>query len=818
VTEAVSPTLQGLLPWKAATSVAAFVVLLAALAPVRAVAQQANRIVVDSIAVEGNERVAATTILGYVAFQVGDTIGAREVQETEKGLWSTGQFSDLRIFAEGTDAGEGHAVVRIAVEERALLRRLEIRGLENADPDLVRDSAGVREGAPYQPQQVIRGKEILRRRLADKGIPFASIEERLVAVEGLPNVVDLILEVEEGNRVTVAQVTVQGNERVSTSDIVGAMSTRPEGFWWFQGGSFDEDRFEADVLEGIPQLYRSRGFLDIEVLSDSLVLDPSTGKARIELVLDEGLQYRVTALSVTGNRHFSDERLEPLFLPERGGLLRTLGLGSGQREEEALGRVFDQVAFEAALQDIQQMYYNEGFIFAQVSPFIQKNPPPEDGQDPTVSVGVNIQEGQPAFLNRISIVGNDFTYERVIRDRIALLPGDVYSQDRVLQSYQGINALGFFETPLPFPDIEPDPETGEVDVTFYVKERQTGAINFGTSVGGGIGLAGFIGYDQPNLFGQAKEGHLRWDFGRYVNNFTVTFSDPALFQTRTSGTISLFNARDRFFSFNSGERRRVGASLRFGFPIPQARWTRMFAGYAISRTKYRLREGVDDRSLFGREPGLQSQVSLGLTRTTLNHPIFPTTGSRQSWNVEFNGGFLGGDGNFTRHLWDATWWLPIGQVGGGGGARGVTFALGTSMKAGAIFGDPDNFPFDRFWMGGVQFGQSLRGYDETSVTPFGFFPENSRSINDIDRLGNAFLTLTTELAMRLNDNISVSGFFDAGNVWRRPGEMDPSQLYRGAGMGLQLVTPFGPIGLDYAYGFDKAVPGWQLHFRMGPGF
>jgi outer membrane translocation and assembly module TamA len=78
--------------------------------------------------------------------------------------------------------------------------------------------------------------------------------------------------------------------------------------------------------------------------------------------------------------------------------------------------------------------------------------------------------------------------------------------------------------------------------------------------------------------------------------------------------------------------------------------------------------------------------------------------------------------------------------------------------------------------------------------------------------------VTTELAMRLNDNISISAFFDAGNVWRTPASVNPSQLFRGAGVGAQLVTPFGPIGLDYAYGFDKAVPGWQLHFRMGPGF
>jgi outer membrane protein insertion porin family len=338
-------------------------------------------------------------------------------------------------------------------------------------------------------------------------------------------------------------------------------------------------------------------------------------------------------------------------------------------------------------------------------------------------------------------------------------------------------------------------------------------------VGGGIGLAGFIGYDQPNLFGQAKAGSLRWDFGRFVNNFTMSYTDPQLFQTRTTGTIQLFNSRDRFFSFQSGQRRRLGGSLRFGFPVPGALRTRVFVGYSLSRTEYDLASSANDQSLFGLPPGTQSQLSVGITRTTLNHPVFPTSGSRQSWNVEFNGGILGGDGRFTRHLVDGSWWLPVGEVGGGGqGGRPIYFALGTTVRGGAVFGNADAFPFDRFWMGGVQFGQQLRGYDETSITPVGFFAERSRGVSDINRLGNAFLSVTAELAMRLNDNISLSTFMDAGNTWADPLDVDPSRLFRGAGVGLQLVTPFGPIGLDYAYGFDKPVPGWQLHFRMGPGF
>jgi len=769
---------------------------------------------VDSIEVVGNVRLATATIVGTLPFQAGSQVTYREIQRGIKALYATGQFEDVVVRALGS-VENPPVVLRFQVQERDVVTRLTISGLEHADEGTVRDTTGLGTGQPYSPVKILKAKEFIRNELADEGIPFARIEERTEPIPDQAGQIHLYLDVTEGQRITIAQVSVQGNEAISDDEIRDAMGTRAEGFWWFRSGAFENARLEEDLGSAVPGLYLSRGYLDFQILSDTLIVDPETGKTRLELAVSEGPRYRLADFSVEGNRHFSTEEIRQYFRTEEGGLLRSLGLGGGGQNE---GGYFDAKAFEEAITQVQQAYSNEGYLYARVEPWMEKIETPE-GEPPEVEAGWRITEGNPAYVNRIEIEGNDFTHERVIREKIYMLPGDVYSMQNLISSWQSIGSLGFFETPLPEPSIIPDEETGDVDVTFFVQEKQTGSINFGTAVGGGTGVSGFLGYDQPNLFGQAKSGSLRWDFGRYINSFTLTYTDPSLFQSLVSGTISLFSTRDRFFQFRTGRRKRTGFSVRFGFPVPWSMRTRIFAGYSLAETDYRLYQDVDDNSLFGLPPGTQSTFSLGITRNTLNHPIFPTNGSKQSFNSEFNGGILGGDGRFVRHMADATWWVPAGQFGGNSpGSRPIQLALGISFNGGAIFGNVDRFPFDRFWMGGVQFGQRLRGYDETSITPFGYYPERSRELADIQRLGNAFFSASAEYAIRFNDNLSVSTFFEAGNVWQDPLDADFTRLFRGAGLGVQLVTPFGPLGLDYAYGFDKTSPGWQLHFRMGPGY
>jgi outer membrane protein insertion porin family len=778
--------------------------------PPVAVAPDTVGAVLDSIVVTGNVYLESSVIVGSFGVPTGTLVTYRDLRDGQRRLWETGLFHDIQLRVRGGVDGIP-VVLTLAVEERPRVRQLRIEGLRTLSERAVRDSIAVRPGEPFAPDRGVRVTRFIESELASRGIPFARASLREIPVEDDPGMVDLLLEVEEGSRIAVSEVRFVGNEVFSDSDLSRVMSTRAEGFFWFRSGQFDPVTLEEDLAVRLPEFYASNGYLDFRTVWDTLYVDSSTGKGVLEVHLDEGAQYRVASFSVEGNRRFPTSELEALYRAEEGGLLRALRItGRGGRSD-----AFDQPGFLESTRRVGELYANQGFLYADIEPMVNRGEPQGDDPRPVVDLVWDIEEGQPAYIRRIHIVGNTFTYDRVIRQQISLLPGQIYSQQDIIASYQRISGLGFFETPLPFPDIQPDPETGDVDVTFEVVERQTGSVNFGASMGGAYGVSGFLGYEQPNLFGQAKAGSLRWDFGRYQNNFVLSYTDPAVLESRISGTVSLFDSRDRLFSFSSGERKRRGFLLRAGIPIPGALNTRLFTGYSLSRTEYRLRGGQEDTSLFGRPPGTQSQLSVGVRRSSLNNPLFPSAGSEQSWTTEFNGGILGGDGDFTRHLAEATWWIPVAEVGGGQGGRPIIFALGLSARTGWVVGNADNFPFDRFWLGGVQFGQPLRGYDETTITPFGYFDRSSAAIADIDRLGSAYLVLGLEHAVRLNDNISVSAFYEAGNTWRSVREVDPSRLFRGAGLGVQLVTPFGPIGIDYAYGFDRPVPGWQLHFRMG---
>ncbi|HET8656786.1 MAG TPA: outer membrane protein assembly factor BamA [Longimicrobiaceae bacterium] len=781
-------------------------------------APAAPGVLVDTVIVRGNHRVASDLIRLNSALQPGQRVVARDVQSAIHRLMATGDFSDVRIYVEGDPAAGARLIVQVA--ERPLIARIDFKGLQHVNAKTIRDTLKLKDNVPLDPNLVARTEKTIADLVAKAGIQLLSVDTTLTPVIQPAGAFRLTFNVKEGNRLSVAGIEFVGNEAFSDGDLVGALKTKPEGFLWFRSGKYDRAKWEEDLQKRLPEFYGQHGYIDFAIVSDTMIVDPHSGNAILRVKVDEGPQYRLGTFTVAGASHFPQEQLKRLFTSEKHSVLG-LPFGSDSREQ---GEVFDQAALDAATQKAQQMYSNDGYLFAQVIPRIERVPAAKPGESPTVNVTWAVSEDQPFYINRVVIDGNTYTHESVIRDRLLVFPGDVYNEDRLIQSYKAISGLGFFQTPLPQPDINPNPDSGTVDITFHVKEKPTGSIGFGTSFGGASayssgGLSGFLSYSQPNLFGEGKQADVRVEYGFSRNSFTAGYTDPALFGTRNSASVQAFHTDDSFrgVSFSEGRYVRTGASLQYGFPLFGLRWTRAFVGYSLSHIHYEARSADECSAgdLFCLPDQTASDLSLAVTRDTRNHPLFPTAGGRQNLTLEQTGGPLGGNGNFQKLTAETQWWVPVGKIGGKApGSTPIFTTFGLTARTGAVFGDASGLPLSRFWLGGTQYGEQLRGYGETEITPFGYFPQNSSAIGSLQRLGNAFLTVSGEYAVRLNDNISVSAFAEAGNIWQSVGLIDPTRLYRSAGLGATVVTPFGPIGVDIAYGFDKTQPGWKFHFKI----
>jgi outer membrane protein insertion porin family len=703
-------------------------------------------------------------------------------------------------------------VLVIRVKERPVLEKWAVRGVERLSEGEVKGRVRLNEGRPLDRNAVEQARAAIDSLYKHQG--YYASKVNILQLTPRSGRARVVFDIEEGERVAISQVVIDGNKHFSDKAVVKNMATRPEGFWWFQRGEYDERAVEQDVRERLPNWYADRGFVDFQVTHDSLISDSTGGKAVLHLTVNEGQVYRVGTFDIQGNRRFSTEELRA-FYPF--GPIGPNGMpAAGQRP-------FSRTEWTEATDKVQKLYANNGYIYAQVQPEEVRRTGPRG--IPVVDLRWNIREGSPATINKVEIVGNEVTHERVIREAIVMLPGDLFSQDRLIRSYQNVSNLGFFQQPLPPPDVKPAANGVDVDIIFRVEERRTGNINFGASLGQGTGVGGFLGLEEPNLFGRGKRGKLQWQFGKNINDFTLSYTDPAIRESRISGTISLFDSRARYEIGDLGRRKQTGGSIQLGFPFLGSRYTRFYTSYSFQRIRYE--EGSQDiQERFRCASCTRSSIGTSLVRDTRVGLPFATGGSTTNISAELNGGFLGGTGDYRKVDLEGRWYAPLGSLGGEGQlGAGVQFVLGLTAKSGFVFGDAGPFYQDLYALGGVQYGVPLRGYDEFSITPNGFDPNaGGNNAASSESFGKSYSTFTVEAGARISQSFYVSAFFDAGNVYRTARQWDPTRLFRGAGFGAAVISPLGPIGVDLGYGFDRVDingrpnPGWQLHFKLGNFF
>jgi outer membrane protein insertion porin family len=763
----------------------------AALVPVRAAAQdaspstesQAGEVLAD-VRVEGNRRVEVDAIRAAITQRKGQPYDPRGVQKDIRAVMKLGFFSDVVVELQGSP---GAPVLVYRVTERPTVHEARIEGNHALSKDDLKDTVELKPFAILDLVAVRKDVKKIKEKYAEKGYYLAEVTSRLD--ERPDNQVDVVYVIDERAKVQVKEVRFIGNAHVPDADLLAVMQTRPGGYLSFLSslGTYREEAFQHD-LQGIQAVYLDRGYVNVKVGNPSVALSPDKRFLHITIPVEEGEQYRIGKIAFTGQ------------LLDREPLLRRIVRAKA-------GEIFSRSKIQQDLFAVGDVYRDMGHAYANVTPLTATDP-----KTRTLDLTYEIQPGPKVRFERIDVIGNDKTRDKVIRRELRIYEGELYSGTGLRQSKQRVNALGFFET------VEITTKQGSSEDTIVavveVKERATGTFQIG---------AGFSSYEnfiltgqisQNNFFGwgQTLSLQVQWSSIRQLGQ--IQFVEPYFLDTKWTFAFDLYATEGIYTTFT---RRAIGGSMTWGYELNGlAPWwsfarnledMRLFATYTNERVDVTASGLAAVAASQQFKSGTTSALRLSLQWDRRDNRLFPTRGLFLSGSAEVAPPALapeslfGKVNLFTRYALDARAYHPVwlGLIGR------AKLSLGYIRDWDSEHRVPIS---ERYFVGGIN---SVRGYRYLSISPVEYVPtwlDPSARRGALYIGGDKQAVLNLELEFPLFKAVGVRGvlFSDWGNAFA-PGKFTdpavPLSLYKSVGFGFRWQSPIGPLRFEWGIPLDR---------------
>jgi len=470
---------------------------------------------------------------------VGEEITGEDIQKAIKNLWSVGLFSDVKIFASDQTEEGIHLMIRVSEYPR--LEKVELIGNDELDSDDIEREITVYRGMKISPYKMAKIKQTIKRLYIDEGFLLAKISVDTVSVQ--PGIVNVRIDIREGEEVQIERIVFHDNLAFDDDDLKDEMEDTNEDTWW-RSADFNRKKFEAD-LERVLEFYRENGYRDAEILGDSISYSEDQTDLYLDIWVYEGEKYYFGNIQFSGNTIFSTEELASALDIRKGDSYNQKKYNEGITER------------------LQKMYYNQGYLFAQIQP--REIPIAKD----TLDVTFNIAEGHVVSVKEINIAGNTKTHEKVLRREFKLQPGDVFNSAKLERSIRDITILNYFSNVIPNVSlIEGDNKHVNLDV--LVEEKSTDMANMSAGFSQRDGLIGSLGLAFNNFSiahpfsgGDGQRLTFDWQFGRIYRSISLSFTEPWMFNTPTLVGFSIFNTRTGG-GFYPWTRRDIGGSVHIG--------------------------------------------------------------------------------------------------------------------------------------------------------------------------------------------------------------------------------------------------------------
>jgi outer membrane protein insertion porin family len=735
---------------------------------------------ITSIQVTGNVRSEPDTIRSYLQIKEGQPYDPAAADRSLKALFGTGLFSDVTMDMQGT-------VLVVKLTENPIINRVAFEGNKKIDDDKLRDEVQSKPRQVFTKARVQSDVERILTIYRRGGRYNAVVEPKIIKLE--QGRVDLVFEINEGDVTGIKRISFVGNEHFSDGSLRGRIRTVESAWYRFLSSDdrFDPDRLNLD-RELLRKFYLSEGYADFRVSSAIAELSPDRDGFFVTFTINEGERYKFGKVDVS-------TRFQGLEPDKLKGFL-TMSEGDW----------YDADQVDKTVTAMTDAVGNLGYAFVDVRPNIRRNK-----EELTIDLTFDVQEGPRVYVERINISGNTRTLDKVIRREFRLAEGDAFSTAKVRRSQQRLKNLGFFSKA----DITPQPGStaDKTNLDVQVAEQSTGEISFGAGYSTTGGILGDISIGERNLLGKGQNLRLGLSLGTLSTLINLSFTEPYFMDRAVSAGFDIFDTSNNRQSVASYSDSSIGFALRAG-------WS--YTEHTSQSVRYTLKDSDIFNIQYYASPLIQSQAGEFVTSEISETLAWDTRDSRlnttKGWLLRNTVAVAGAPGteNYIRTSIDGVIYQQLFEdvvVSIGGSAGFTTSYTGDSLRL-----------TERFFVG----GDNLRGFAVGGIGP--------RDANTGDALGGRyFYTGTTEASFPLGlpKEIGITGkaFVDVGSLWGAESNYNAAAGYTvsvldvptmriGAGVGIQWISPFGPIRIDYAWPvaqqyFDRTQ---NLRFGFGTRF
>ena len=839
---------------------------------------------IGGLAVKGVEGYEDYVLTGLSGLTVGQTISlpGTEITEAVKRYWKHGLFSRVSITADSIVGPKVYLCINLATRPR--VSTINYFGLKKSEREDMEAKLGIMKGSQITPNMLDRAKILAKKYFDDKGYKNAEIE--IVQRDDVTSKNEVILDVnvDKKSKMKVRKIIFEGNEQLKDSKIKGNMFKK--GSFGkineagklsniFKAKKFTPERYD-EAKKALIDKYNELGYRDAAIIEDS-VWTVDEKHVNVLVRLDEGQRYYLRNITWVGNTVVTTDYLNTALGMKKGDVYNQKLMNKRLSEDDdAIGNYYwnngylfynlqptevnivgDSIDLEMRIQEGTQAHishvriygndrlYEEvvrrelrtkpGDLFSKeaiqrsareiasmgffdpekVNPDIKPNY--EDG---TVDINWELEQksndqlefslgwGQTGIIGRIGIKLNNFSMR------------NLFGKNKM---HRGLMPIGDGE---------------QLSLSYQSNGSYYNSVSAGYSTG-------WFGGKRPNALS--------------INAFFSKQTDISSTYRNSSWYNNYYSYAYGYGSYNSGYYdytsmmdddkyiKLFGASIGWG---KRLRWPDDYfqLSLQLAYTRYMLQ----DWSYFIISNGNCNNINLGVTlsRTSTDNQLFPRRGSEFSasltvtppWSV-FDGKNYGALATaetyktdvdrYNDELQEKYRWIEYHKwkfksktyTALTGGQK--CFVLMTRVEFGLLgsFNSDKRSPFETFYVGGDGMSGYSSGYAEETIGLRGY--ENG-SLTPYRATGYAYDRFSLELRYPFllgNTTIYGLGFLEGGNAWNETKNFNPFDMKRSAGVGVRIFLPMvGLMGIDWAYGFDKAystsssIGGSQFHFILGQEF